>query len=157
MTHRMTSSSKERQHLFADTIARLSRGLDYLDSTLLASTTLPNREKIIFIRDELCQMIKMISTYNPFDDISIKTFYSSLSHSVTGTVKYTKIDGEVSTAMMKNMFPFYIDRARFRGYSVMKCTDQPVAPFIYPCWLAVHHRWPQKDELPLYLCKQLFV
>ena len=51
---RPTASAEERHHLFADTIARLSRALEYLDSTLLASTTLSNREKIISIRDELC-------------------------------------------------------------------------------------------------------
>ena len=44
-TRRPTASAKERQRLFADTIARLSRALEYLDSTLLASTTLPNRER----------------------------------------------------------------------------------------------------------------
>ena len=53
-TCRPTSSTKERQCLFADTIARLSCALKYLDSTLLVSTTLPNREKIVSIRDELC-------------------------------------------------------------------------------------------------------
>ena len=99
-------------------------------------------EKIISIRDELCKMIKMISAYNPFDDISIETFYSSLSHNVTSTVKYSQIDHEVSTAMVKTMFPFISDRPRVRGYSTMKYIDQLVTPFIYPQWLATHHRWP---------------
>ena len=53
-THRLASSFEERQHLFPNTIARLSHALDCLDSTLLIFTTLPNREKIISIRDELC-------------------------------------------------------------------------------------------------------
>ena len=53
-THRLTSSTEERQCLFADTIARLSCVIKYLDSTRLDSTTLPNREKIISMIDELC-------------------------------------------------------------------------------------------------------
>ena len=28
---------------------------------------------------------------------------------------------------------------------------------MYPHWLATHHMWLQKDESPLYFCKQLFV
>ena len=50
------------------------------------------------MRDELCHMIQMIESYNPYDYISIETFYSSLSCSVTGTVKYRQVDVDVSTA-----------------------------------------------------------
>ena len=78
-------------------------------------------------------MIQTIESYNPFDDISIEIFYSSLSHSVTSTVKYRQVDTKVSIAMVKTMFPFYIDRARVRGYSMTKCTDELITPFIYPC------------------------
>ena len=98
-------------------------------------------------------MIQTVKSYNPFDDMSIKTFYSSLSHSVTSTMKYTQIDIEVSTGMVKTMFPSYVDRCRVRGYSTTKCTDPLLTPLMYPCWLATHHRWPQKDEFPLYFCK----
>lgn len=101
-------------------------------------------------------MIQTIKSYNPFDYISIETFYSSLSHSVTSTVKYRQVDIEVSTAIVKTMFPFYRDGARARGYFVVMCTDEFVTPFIYPHQLATHHRWSQKDEFPLYFCKQLF-
>ena len=87
-------------------------------------------------------MIQTVESYNPFDDMSIETFYSSLSHSVTGTVKYRQIDTEVSTGMVKSMFLTYEDHCRVRGYSMMKSTVQLVAPFMYPCWLATHHRWP---------------
>ena len=58
--------------------------------------------------------------------------------------------------MVKAMFPSYIQCRRVRGYSTTKCTDPVVAPLMYPRWLATHHRWPQKDEFPLYFCKQLF-
>ena len=71
-------------------------------------------------------------------------------------MKYRQVDIEVSTATVKTMFPFYTDRARVRGYFAKKCTDELVTPFIYPFLLATHHRWPQKDEFPLYFCKQLF-
>lgn len=98
-------------------------------------------------------MIQTIESYIRFDDMSIETFYSSLSHSVTGIVKYTQIDTEVSTTMVKTMFPFYRDHHRVRGYSATKCTDHLVAPFMYPRQLATHHRWPQKDEFPLHFCK----
>lgn len=101
-------------------------------------------------------MIQTIDSYNPYDDIITKTFYSSLYCSVTGTMKYRQIDTEVSITMVKSMFLFYIDRSRVRGYSTTKCIDQLVAPFIYPRWLATHHRWPQKDEFPLYFYKWLF-
>ncbi len=77
-------------------------------------------------------MIHTIESYNPFDYISIDTFYSSLSRSVTGTVKYRQVDIEVTIAMVKTMFPFYTFRARVRGYSTMNCTNELVAPFIYP-------------------------
>ena len=141
-TCRLTSSTQDRQQLFRDTATRLSRAIQVLDTSLSSSTTLPNREKIIVIWEELFCMIQIIESYNAFDDISIETFYSSLSHSVTSIVKYTQIDTEVSTTMVKTMFPFYRDRHRVRGYSTMKCTDQLIAPFMYPCWLATHHRSP---------------
>lgn len=143
----------KRERLFRDTVARLSQAIEYLDSTLMTSTTLPNREKITTMRDELCRMIQTIESYNPYDDISIESCYASLSRSVTGTVKYRQIDTDVSTAMVKTMFPFYTLRQRVRGYSATKCTDTLVAPFIYPRWLATYHKWPQKDEFPLYFCK----
>ena len=101
-------------------------------------------------------MIQTTKSCNPFDDMRIETFYSSLSHSVTSTMKYTQIDTEVSTSMVKSMFPSYIDHHRVRGYSTMKCTNQIITPFMYPRWLVTHHRWPQKDEFPLYFYKQLF-
>lgn len=77
-------------------------------------------------------MIHNIESYNPFDEISIETFYSSLSHNVTSTMKYTQIDTEVSVIMVKTKFLFYKDRHRFRGYSAMKCSDQLITPFMYP-------------------------
>ena len=101
-------------------------------------------------------MIQTIESYNPFDDMSIETFSSSLSRSVTGTVKYRQIDTEVSTPMVKTMFPSYRQCHRVRGYSVTKCTDPIVAPLMYPRWLTTHHRWPHKDEFPLYFRKQLY-
>lgn len=127
-----------------------------LNTSLSSSTALPNREKITSMREELYRMIHTIELYNPFDEMSIEIFYSSLSHSVTGIVKYTQIDTEVSTTMVKTMFPFYRGHRRVRGYSTTKCIDQLVAPFMYPHRLATHHRWPQKDEFPLYFYKQLF-
>ena len=85
---RSTSSTQERERLFWDIVARLSRAIEYLDSTLMTSTTLPNREKITTMRDELCRMIHTIESYNPYDYISIESFYTSLSRSVTSTMKY---------------------------------------------------------------------
>ena len=106
--------------------------------------------------EDLFCIIHTIESCNPFDYISIETFYSSLSRSVIGTVKYRQIDTEVSTRMVKTMFPSYIQCRRVRGYSMTKCTDPIVTPLMYPHWLATHHRWPQKDEFPLYFCKQLY-
>ena len=153
---RSTSTAQDRQQLFRDTVVRLSHAMQVLDTSLSSSPTLPNREKVIEMRQELFRMTQTIESYNPFDDMSIETFYSSLSHSVTGIVKYRQIDTKVSTTMVKTMFLSYRDCHRVRGYSAMKCTDQLITPFMYPCWLATHHRWPQKDEFPLYFCKQLF-
>ena len=48
-THRLKSSTKDREQLFRDTLARLSHAIEVLDSLLSSSTTLPNREKIIAI------------------------------------------------------------------------------------------------------------
>ena len=87
-------------------------------------------------------MIQTIESYNPFDDMSIETFYSSLFHSVTGTMKYRQIDTEVSTKMVKTMFPSYTNCRRVRGYSATKCTNPVIAPLMYTRWLATHHRWP---------------
>ena len=153
---RSSSTTQDRERLFRDTISRLSHAMHILDTSLSSSPTLPNREKVIEMRHELFRMIQIVESYNPFDDMSIETFYSSLSRSVTGTVKYRQIDTEVSTRMVKTMFPSYIECRRVRGYSATKCTDPVVAPLMYPRWLATHHRWPQKDEFPLYFCKQLY-
>lgn len=131
--------------------------MQVLYTLLSSSPTLPNREKVIAMQEELFHMIQTIESYNPFDDISIETFYSSLSRSVTGTVKYKQIDTKVSTRMVKTMFPSYIECHRVIGYSVTKCSNPVIASLLYPCWLAPHHRWPQKDEFPLYFYKQLFV
>ena len=84
------------------------------------------------MRDELCRMIQTIESQNPYDYISIETFYSSLSRSVTSTVKYRQVDVDISTAQVKTMFPFYGERRRVRGQSTMKCIDELVAPFMYP-------------------------
>ena len=66
------------------------------------------------MRDDLCHMIQMFDSYNPYDDISIETFYYSLSYSAIGIMKYRQIDTKVSTSMVKSMFPFYTDMTRVR-------------------------------------------
>ena len=57
---------------------------------------------------------------------------------------------------VKSMFPHYRPLKKVRGNHTTRCTSPLVAPFMYPRWLAAHHMWPQKDEFPLYFCKQLF-
>lgn len=61
------------------------------------------------------------------------------------------------THKVHSMFPHYMGQKKVRGYVITRCIDELVAPFIYPRWLASHHRWPHNDELPLYFCKQLYV
>ena len=56
-TRRSTSSTEDREQLFRDILARLSHAIEVLDSSLSSSTTLPNREKIITMREELFRMI----------------------------------------------------------------------------------------------------
>ena len=65
-THRLTSSTQDREKLFRDTLVRLSRAIEALDSLLSSSTTLHNREKIIAMREELFCMIHTIESYNRF-------------------------------------------------------------------------------------------
>lgn len=55
------------------------------------------------------------------------------------------------------MFHFYKGQDRVRGYTVTRCTNELVAPFIHPRWLASHHKWPHNYDLSLYFCKQLYV
>ena len=62
----------------------------------------------------------------------------------------------VSVESVKNIFSHYQPLKKVRRYHAMSYIDPLVAPFMYPCWLATHHMWPQKDDFPLYLCKQLF-
>ena len=99
----------------------------------------------------------MDESYNPYDDVSIDVFYHSLSSTIIGTVGWRTVDSDVSVTQVKNMFgTHYINKRVVQAYRVTKCTDDIVAPFIYPRWLATHHMRPQKDEMPLYLYKQLF-
>ena len=108
------------------------------------------------IRDALINMINTVQGFNPYDSLSLDTFYSALSRGVSGAMKWREVDGLVSLDNVKSMFPNYISLKMVRGYYVIRCIDPLVAPFIYPCWLVAHHMWPKKDEFPLYFYKQLF-
>lgn len=71
-------------------------------------------------------------------------------------MKHREVAKLVSGENVLSMFPFYRGKNKIRGYVVTRCEDPLVAPFIYPRWLAAHHRWPHNDELPLYFVKQLY-
>lgn len=155
--HNSTQAPHARDSRRDETISRMQAALTALERTLQNSTTLPNREKLTAIRTELMSMIQKAESYNPYDDVSIDVFYHSLSSTVIGTVGWRTVDSDVSVTQVKNMFgTHYINKRVVRAYRVTFCTDDIVAPFIYPRWLAAHHMWPQKDEVPLYFCKQLF-
>ena len=51
-TCRLKSSTKDREQLFRDTLARLSHAIEVLDSSLSSSTTLPNREKVTMMQEQ---------------------------------------------------------------------------------------------------------
>ena len=77
---------------------------------------------------------------------------------ILGSVRYSTVDANVSTQMVKStLFPNYLPMRVVGAYRVKKCQDPLVAPFIYPRWLGAQHMWPLKDEVPLYFCKQLHV
>lgn len=80
-----------RARLHAKTLEALQRALHHLDNTLHNTPTQPNMDKAHSIRDELLNMIDTVQSYNPYDDISIDFFYSSLSCSVVGMVRWTTI------------------------------------------------------------------
>lgn len=154
--HRSATTPQERQQLYNQTVETLQRALDHLNITLENMLDHTNKQRGETIRHKLVHMIDLVDNYNPYDEVNTEEFYRSLSHSVHGTMKWDMVNDRVSTADVKTMFPHYQAFGRVKGYMPTRCTDALVAPFIYPRWLATHHRWPQKDELPLYFCKQLF-
>ena len=108
------------------------------------------------IRDELINMINTIQGFNPYDSLSLDSFYNFLSCSVSGAMRWREVDSLVLLDNVKSIFPHYIPLKMVRGYHTTMCTDPLVAPFIYPHWLAAHHMWPQKDEFALYFYEHLF-
>lgn len=64
--------------------------------------------------------------------MSIDSFYISLSHSVTGMVKWEIMRKDVSSTEVHTMFPHYHNPRAYniRRYLVMRCTNPFVEPFI---------------------------
>ena len=84
-SHRSTASTQDRETLFSDTIQCLQSALDTIDQSLQASPTLQHRDKVTVIRDKLISMMHIVKVFNPYDSVSLDTFYSALSCTISGS------------------------------------------------------------------------
>ena len=64
-------------------------------------------DKVIVIKDELISMICTVNGFNPYDSVSLDTFYSTLSHIVNGGLQWRDIDEMILVESIKSMLPHY--------------------------------------------------
>lgn len=90
LSNQRDEQAHSRSTLYAKTIRRLDVALKCLEKTIY-TPNLSNRYRLVTIRDKITRMIRFIQSYNPYDEISIKQFYLSLSRSVSGHDKWSSI------------------------------------------------------------------